>query len=183
MRREERGLSQRGLALKAGIAYKTLQLLESGRHDPRWSTLVKISRALGYTEPSIEKALSNYMGIFENSVVEVAAKITQEGNSSWKLWLFEFVDVFRKSPEPRLVSKAPDPDTNHGIQAIMASAVEFLCDEKKLSRPWWCAGVPPLPKPWFVSGVENLKASALVESPTQFRQRNIFVLGNFLVRA
>jgi hypothetical protein len=40
-----------------------------------------------------------------------------------------------------------------------------------------------LPDPWFVAGIENLKASALVESPVQFRRNNIFVLGNFLSRA
>jgi hypothetical protein len=40
-----------------------------------------------------------------------------------------------------------------------------------------------LPAPWFVAGVENLKASALVESPVQFRRNNVFVLGNFLARA
>ena len=46
-----------------------------------------------------------------------------------------------------------------------------------------CAGVGALATPWFVAGVENLKALALVESPTHFRKRNIFVLGNFLSRA
>lgn len=40
-----------------------------------------------------------------------------------------------------------------------------------------------LPEPWFVAGVENLKATALVESPLPFRRNNIFVLGNFLSRA
>jgi hypothetical protein len=40
-----------------------------------------------------------------------------------------------------------------------------------------------LPRPWFVAGVENLKATALVESPLPFRRNNVFVLGNFLSRA
>jgi hypothetical protein len=31
--------------------------------------------------------------------------------------------------------------------------------------------------------VENLKASALVESPVHYRKRKIFVLANFLERA
>ena len=39
-----------------------------------------------------------------------------------------------------------------------------------------------LDKPWFVSGFENLKSTALIESPLNFRKRNIFVLGNFLTR-
>jgi hypothetical protein len=40
-----------------------------------------------------------------------------------------------------------------------------------------------LSEPWFVSGMENLKASALLESPLPFRRNNVFVLGNFLSRA
>jgi hypothetical protein len=43
--------------------------------------------------------------------------------------------------------------------------------------------VEALDSPWFVAGIENLKASALVESPVRFRKRNIFVLANFLERA
>jgi len=49
--------------------------------------------------------------------------------------------------------------------------------------PWWANRPLVLAEPWFVSGMENLKATALVESPVQFRRNNVFVLGNFLSRA
>ena len=49
-------------------------------------------------------------------------------------------------------------------------------------HPPWTGGVGPLERPWFVSGYENLKASALVESPARFRSRNVFVLAGFLDR-
>jgi len=45
--RNERGLSQRSLAEKAGISREYLARLEAGRQDPTLSTLEKLARALG----------------------------------------------------------------------------------------------------------------------------------------
>jgi HTH-type transcriptional repressor of puuD len=47
--RDERGLSQRALAEKAGISREYLSRLETGRQDPTLSTLEKIARALKVT--------------------------------------------------------------------------------------------------------------------------------------
>jgi transcriptional regulator with XRE-family HTH domain len=44
--RNERGLSQRALAEKAGISREFLARLETGRQDPTLSTLEKIAKAL-----------------------------------------------------------------------------------------------------------------------------------------
>jgi transcriptional regulator with XRE-family HTH domain len=44
--RDERGLSQRALAEKAGISREYLARLETGRQDPTLSTLEKIAKAL-----------------------------------------------------------------------------------------------------------------------------------------
>ncbi|MBI4054813.1 MAG: helix-turn-helix transcriptional regulator [Elusimicrobia bacterium] len=185
LERMKRDLSQRRLARRAGIAYKTLQLLESGRGNPRWSTLVKLARVLGVPAQDLGRAGGSRRADIgaEASVSEISIQILREGSSSWTKWLFEFVDAFRKNPCSGLASRAPDPGLSPPLLALLASAVEFLCAEQGVPVPWWCAGIDPLRDPWFVSGVENLKASALVESPTQFRRRNIFVLGNFLARA
>lgn len=181
--RERQGLSQRELARRARIAYKTLQLLESGRHDPRWSTLVKIADAIGVDRAAMERRVAGAPGEAPRSLAAVSARLLRDGEDSWKGWLLEFVDDFRLRPRASLVSRAPEPALSHRLQALLASSVEYLCSEKGVPVPWWCAGVPPLDEPWFVAGVESLKAAALVESPAQFRQRNIFVLGNFLSRA
>jgi transcriptional regulator with XRE-family HTH domain len=44
--RDERGLSQRMLAEKAGFSREYLARLETGRQDPTLSTLEKIAKAL-----------------------------------------------------------------------------------------------------------------------------------------
>jgi transcriptional regulator with XRE-family HTH domain len=45
--RERRGLTQATLAKRAGVSPGYIARLETLRHDPKLSTLVKISKALG----------------------------------------------------------------------------------------------------------------------------------------
>lgn len=180
-RRVRLGLSQRALARRAGVAFRTVQLLETGGRDHRASTLDKVAKVLGYPivlVPPSEKGLDP-----GPTAAEAAAKMRDEGPDSWKLDLFELVDAFRRDPRPSRVTRAPDPDIPPRALALTASTVEALCAERGLKAPWWCQGVPALPVPWFPSETESLKAEALAESPAAFRRRGIFVLGNFLSRA
>jgi hypothetical protein len=117
------------------------------------------------------------------SLATVACHILDDGEESWKGWLFEFVDDFRKEASRAMLADAPPTVLTDRLRCLLASTVEALCVEQGWQPPVWCAAVGPLATPWFVSGVENLKASALVESPLAFRKRNLFVLGNFLDRA
>ena len=72
--------------------------------------------------------------------------------------------------------------TDRRFDALLASTIEYLCDEMRLEAPAWVWAVPSLKEPWFLSGMESLKAIAIVESPVFFRRRKIFVLENFLYR-
>jgi hypothetical protein len=92
------------------------------------------------------------------------------------------VDAFRKAREPVLIQSPVVSELDQRLRVLLASTVKALCGELTQETPDWCLGVRPLATPWFVSGVENLKASALVESPAHFRRRGIFVLANFLER-
>ena len=182
-RRVKRGVSQRRLADKAGVAFRTVQLMESGDHDWRLSSLRKVSHALGLPEPSIERAIGRCLARESDSVADVSERICLSGEKSWTIFLFNFVDAFRRKPRFELVAAPPDPQTPARIQCLIASTVESLCDEVGMESPDWCAGAARLPVPWFVSGVESLKALALVHCPVRFRCRNVFVLDNFLDRA
>lgn len=178
--RQGSGFSQRALARRAGVAYKTVQLVESGR-DCRWSTLVKLSGALGLPGPEALGRDRASKGAL--SAAQAADHILQDGEESWKTWLFQFVDDFRRAPDRGLATRAPAPELPARALALLASTVESVCAERGTAPPWWCVGVPPLREPWFAAGAESLKASALVQSPAAFRRRNIFVLDNFLSRA
>ena len=117
------------------------------------------------------------------SVDAIAARILEDGENSWKGWLFELVDDFRRQPSGALIAVPPPASLPARLGCLLASTVEALCAESGLPPPAWCAGVGALSRPWFVAETENLKASALVEAPVFFRKRNLFVLGNFLSRA
>jgi len=100
---------------------------------------------------------------------------------NWAVYLMDFVDDFRYYKDSSTIAE-PLQLTDEKWDALLASTVEYLCDEIGMESPEWLQKVPACKIPWFVSGMENLKAIALAESPLQFRIRKIFVLENFLSR-
>jgi len=181
-KRRGKRCSQRAVASSAGVSFRTVQLIESGKHDAKLSTLGRIASSLGYPKDAVILAIRTVFSQPPDSIYMVSERILAEGEKSWKIWLFNFVDAFREHEDLSYVNMPPMIGLSSKMEAIIASVVEALCNELNIAIPDWCAGVRSLEKPWFVAEVENLKALALVESPAYFRRRNIFVLGNFLSR-
>lgn len=175
-------MSQRNLAEKADISFRSLQLIEGGHHDPKLSTVEAIASALGFPTNIVHEQVSAIFSEPPDSIAMISIHIAHEGEVSWKIWLFNFVDAFRARRDERYITHSPCEDVSPKIRALLAATVETLCDELEIVHPCWCAAFGTLQKPWFVAEVENLKAMALVESPIHFRKRNIFVLENFLER-
>lgn len=180
--RHKIGLSQRQMAAISSLSFRTIQLLESGAHDPRLSTLKNLAKAVGYPQDIIDHQLDLIFKQPEDSIFMISKRILKDGEDSWKIWLFNFVDSFRKEKDEAHISLPPVQGLSQKLNALIASTVETLCEELKLDFPTWCSSIPMLKIPWFVSGIENLKAISIVESPIHFRKRNIFVLENFLAR-
>lgn len=180
--REKTNLSQRRLAHLARLSFRTIQLLESGKHDPKLSSLEGVAKALGYPAGEISKEVERIFRTPPDSIHMISERMVKEGVGSWKIWLFNFVDAFRREKSFQYIEAPPVAGLPPKLQALSASVVETLCDELSMEIPSWCVGIASLPSPWFVAGVENLKAMALLESPVHFRKRNIFVLSNFLER-
>jgi len=181
--RRRRRLSQRELSRRAGVSFRGIQLLEAPGHDARLSTLGKVADALGLPAAGVRRALRRYLAEEPGSAFCASVRILEDGFDSWKIHLFDFVDRFRSGPALALVRTPPAAELDPSLVALLASIVDALCAEQGWDVPDWSAAVGPLPRPWFVSGIENLKASALQESPVRFRRRNLFVLSNFLSRA
>jgi transcriptional regulator with XRE-family HTH domain len=180
--RKERGLSQRVLADRAALSFRGLQLLEQGGHNWRIRTVSRVAEALSLPGRGVDLMVDRFLRVSPDSIQEISIRMMLDGFDSWKTHLFNFVDAFRRSANRELLD-SPVSGLDIRLQALCAATVEALCAERGAPKPAWCAGVPPLSQPWFVAGIENLKAAALVESPSWFRARNIFVLGNFLSRA
>lgn len=175
--------SQRELARKASIAYKSLQLIENGRHNPEVVTLGKLARALGYSPKVFREYVEAFFASLPDAVEIFSRRIHLEGEISWKIHLFDFVDAFRATKDLNLIQRPPYASLEQRLCALIASTVETLCQEMGIPSPSWCDGIGVLSQPWFVVNLNTLKATALVESPIHFRKRNIFVLENFLKRA
>ena len=114
------------------------------------------------------------------TISEVKEEISRDPKH-WCVHLMSFVDDLRYYRDPRAIAE-PFEMTDERTDALLASTVEYLCDELGLEHPPWLALVPACSIPYFVSGLENLKAISIVESPLRFRIRKIFVLENFLFR-
>jgi len=127
--------------------------------------------------------ISGFLAEDRDSLFMASVRIMEDGSKSWPLHLFDFVDSFRRRGDVKLVTSPLPSGVEQRIQCLLTSTMETVCAEKGLLVPAWSRGVPALQEPWFVSGIESLKAMALVQSPIHFRQRNIFVLSNFLERA
>ena len=180
--RIDSGISQRRLAATAGLSYKSLQLIEGGRHNPEMASLEKIAVALGYPPGLLGRCVEQVFRQPCDSVWAVAWEM-QVSSKRWSIFFFNFVDAFRRQRSWALIQEAPPADLPARWRALLASTVETLCGEVGMQAPDWCRGVGLLGEPWFVSEVDNLKATALLESPIHFRKRNIFVFNNFLERA
>ncbi|MBI4667840.1 MAG: helix-turn-helix transcriptional regulator [Elusimicrobia bacterium] len=176
-------LSQRRLAKLSGVSFRSVQLIESGNHNWRVLTLERMAEALGYPPRSIINRIQSLFSQPPESAAVIAEAIKHEGEKSWKIRLFNFVDFLRRTKSRACAETPPAEGTPEKIRALLASTTEALCAEMNMDAPWWCASAPGLREPWFVSEMENLKAMALLESPVFFRKRNIFVLKNFLTRA
>jgi len=181
--RQSRGYSQRLLARKAGVSFRCIQQLESDAHNWRLGSMLNVGQALGLPEGGLDYFCGRFLSIMPDSVEDIAMRVHDEGADAWRTHLFNFVDRFRKDRDSRLIGRPPIDELDAPLRSLIASTVEVLCAETGLDVPSWCHGIPALEHPWFVAGMENLKAAALVESPAAFRQRNIFVLGNFMDRA
>ena len=114
------------------------------------------------------------------TIREVKQKITWD-SENWQIPFMDFVDEFRRRKDLSLV-REPFETGDERFDAMLASMVEYLCNELGLEIPDWVWNIPSCKDPWFVSGMENLKAISIVESPVWFRRRKIFVLENFLDR-
>ena len=102
-------------------------------------------------------------------------------------FLREFLDEFYVEPgadrRAAMLMDEPPPTEDARANAYYAAVAEHLAFKFHLPVPPW-SGMPGrfLDRPFFPSGLESLKATLLVESPTAFRRRMIFVGADPLYR-
>ncbi len=104
-----------------------------------------------------------------------------KGITEWSAF-FDAVDETRRGRSFHALKRLYYRSRRTRERALINATARALARELSMEEPWWATHPQYLSEPYFVSGVENLKATALVESPLPFRQNNVFVLDNFLKR-
>jgi len=94
---------------------------------------------------------------------------------------YEFPDASKLSEEPR--SMAAVLHDNGYADAYLAATAEHLAGQYRLPVPAWCLHPErTLKEPTFAFKTPEGRMFLLVESPTAFRVRNIFVSADALTR-
>lgn len=120
-----------------------------------------------------------------STLAEVAAQ-----RDSFDRCLANFLDGFYAAPSAAALTAAPAllapqfGDIGRVQDAYLAATAEELARRFSLKLPDWTVGEDrQLHHPWFASPLAALRAVLLLESPSAFRARNLFVSENALTRA
>jgi len=111
-----------------------------------------------------------------------------EAHGNVDAYLREFLDEFYSEPDAQqragmLAHEPPLKETPVTLNAYLAAVAEHLCFRYHLPVPAWTQAPERfLKSPFFPAGLDSLKAILLVESPTAFRRRMIFVGADPLYR-
>ncbi len=117
------------------------------------------------------------------------AKLTARGESFDRCFA-DFLDEFHIAPNAAALADAPrrlaaDSGEPGRVQdAYLAAAAEELAGTHRFPVPAWTTDdARKLHRPWVASPLASLRAVLLLESPTAFRSRTLFISRNALARA
>ena len=117
------------------------------------------------------------------------AFFTSKSGDNFELYKGDFLDEFYRSNNDRrrrMIEQEPEPYENLSVRILpfLAGMVEKLCHEYGLECPQWIyKDSYYLEDPNFWMDAQGkLRIHLLVESPIEFKIRNIFTTSNCLVR-
>jgi transcriptional regulator with XRE-family HTH domain len=182
-RRRAAGLSQRALAVRAGVKQTQVARIETHRTQPTLPVLGRLLDALDTEFQSVD--------IKSPDAREIKELIA--GNKLSPTLLGEcfraaagIVDELRRSTPHgfrRSVASAPESTGVPGFDALIASLVEDSCEKVSVDPPDWVDDEWRFVEQWFTSGVPSLRNEALSDSPPAFRRHGVFSLLNEFSRA
>ena len=112
-----------------------------------------------------------------------------QAGSPPEIELGDFLDAFYRRPTTEAVCEEPpllpESDPQGAVMnSFLAATAEHLCHRFGLPVPDWVYEQRRyLERPYFAMKEPSFRATLLLESPVEFRSRNLFVTANALSRA
>lgn len=119
-----------------------------------------------------------------NGILEKELSQGRDFSFAWRI----FLDIFyaaAKEQKQQLISHAPSYLSDRRQLSYCAAGIHMLCRENGLAIPEWVMDSSHILKDPYFPGASTdlLKLVCLVESPPEFKMRNIFTTENVLSRA
>ena len=167
------GLSMRGLAVRAGVAYTTVQRIEQGSMDPTLGMLSKLMNAMG-REISLVSSIAEFPTIAE--LGDVLSPQDEGERIDWTR-LRIFTDYLSCYPEVigPATKRAPQSSGSAFVDNLLAAITETVCDEAGIPRPSWTKTVVGLDQKNKASGTPTMQEKSLKETLPQFLSRGLIV--------
>ena len=106
-------------------------------------------------------------------------------NSFW-LMFGTFLDEFYSRKDIKMIEEEPFENSkiSKEIKAFVAASVDYLCNLILVKTPEWTFKKEySLEEPFFPSELKgDIRAVMCIESPVEYKSKNIFVLANVLSR-
>ena len=119
-----------------------------------------------------------------DSIAEIGHRAVS-GTQPFDVAVREFLDCWQTMDEDaKLNAIRAEPCRIERVQdAYLAALAEHLAHLDRLPAPGWSGQSERfLETPYFAGGLQSLKATLIVESPSAFRRRLIFISANALSR-
>ena len=169
--REQRGLSQRALAKRAGVEQSTIARIELGDTDPAFSTVVRLLDAAGFRLPQPETS------------IPTLAEATAGEAIDWTM-LRSVTDLAERDPTSvrLLIGAEPAPSTGRVARTILAAVAAFLAERGGVRVPAWVRDTPPLDEPWHPDGTPRMVRQTIAETPPAVARYNVWLRASALQR-
>ena len=170
--REQRGLSQRALAERAGIKQSTIARIELGESDPAYSTVIRLLDAAGFRLPEPKP-----------SIPTLAEAATGGDELDWTM-LRAVTDLAERNPSTvgLLIGGEPPAGAGTTARTILAAVAAFLAERAGAHIPAWARHTPALPAPWHPDGTPRMIRQTIAETPPPIARYNVWIRASALQR-
>ena len=163
------------LADLAGVSYPTISRIENGHEAPRWSTMQRLTHALGL-DPSFTATQVTATYTLATVAKDWMKSPSRTGEPDWTS-LRSFTDQLSLHPElSNLAIRQRPPRTGSPlVDNLLAAIAEKIAHDCGFRRPAWTRNVEPLASPWESQGTPRKRSTARTRTPIEFSRRGLFL--------